>query len=254
MASGVDRHDRLGTLLARAKQTADMASDEESWEKGDSAAPEGDQPEYEEAPTENTAEAPYDPGHIQDDASDDGADYDPESVGIEPDITPAEETPPSPPSPPRAASKPKMSGGFIVEASDDEEEPAPAQNALVANIASNKPATPAPGLEGFAPIPPGMAGLDPVTLLEARIKEDPRGDMDAWLNLMAEHRSRSRLDDLRKVFHRFLEVFPQAVSLKAILPTSSFLTTSRATFGFNGSNWNLDSTTLSTPNSSSVAA
>lgn len=188
-----------------------MTSDEGSWEKGDSAAPEEDQPEYDESQTDNAAETPYDPGHIQDDGSDDGADYDPESVGMEPDVAPAEAAPLSPP---RAVSKPKMSGGFIVEASDDEEESMPAQNAPTSNNATSTAATPAPVPEGFAHIPPGMAGLDPVTLLEARIKEDPRGDMDAWLNLMAEHRSRSRLDELRKVFHRFLEVFPQAVSLK----------------------------------------
>lgn len=188
-----------------------MTSDEESWEKGDSAAPEEDQPEYDESQTDNTAEAPYDPGHVQDDGSDDdGADYDPESVSMEPDVAPAEAAPPSPP---RAASKPKMSGGFIVEASDDEEESTPVQNAPTSNNATSTAATPAPAPEGFAHMPPGMAGLDPVTLLEARIKEDPRGDMDAWLNLMTEYRSRSRLDELRKVFHRFLEVFPQAVSL-----------------------------------------
>ncbi|KAJ4163874.1 hypothetical protein LMH87_005578 [Akanthomyces muscarius] len=184
-----------------------MTSDEGSWEKGDSAAPEEDQPEYDESQTDNTAETPYDPGHIQDDGSDDGADYDPESVGMEPDVAPAEAAPLSPP---RPVSKPKMSGGFIVEASDEEEESTPAQNAPTSNNATSTAATPAPVPEGFAHIPPGMAGLDPVTLLEARIKEDPRGDMDAWLNLMAEHRSRSRLDELRKVFHRFLEVFPQA--------------------------------------------
>jgi cleavage stimulation factor subunit 3 len=58
-----------------------------------------------------------------------------------------------------------------------------------------------------------MAGLDPVALLEARIKEDPRGDMDAWLNLIADHRRRNKLDEVRSVYNRFVEVFPQAVGL-----------------------------------------
>ena len=57
-----------------------------------------------------------------------------------------------------------------------------------------------------------MGGIDPTALLEARVKEDPRGDMDAWLNLMAEYRRRSNLDSLRDVYNRFVEVFPQAVS------------------------------------------
>jgi cleavage stimulation factor subunit 3 len=51
-----------------------------------------------------------------------------------------------------------------------------------------------------------------VALLEARIQEDPRGDMYAWMNLLADHKRRSRLDDLRRLYNRFLEVFPQAVS------------------------------------------
>lgn len=189
-----------------------MAS-EESWGNGGSAVPEGDQPQYNEEQTDTTAHAPYDPGDVQDDGSDDGADYDPESVGIEP-------TPPvasAAPSPPRATSKPKMSGGFIVEASDDEDESAPEHNPAPAGKSSSEQVTPAPGLEGFAPLPPGVAGLDPITFLEARIKEDPRGDMDAWLNIMAEHKGRSRLDELRKVYHRFLEVFPQAASCPTYL-------------------------------------
>ncbi|TQW08035.1 CFIA complex component Rna14 [Cordyceps javanica] len=184
-----------------------MASDEESWAKGDSVAPEGDQAEYDETNTETTAEVPYDPGHVQDDGSDDGADYDPESVGMEPTDAPVEVTPLEAP---RETPRPKMAGGFIVEASDDDEDATPAQNAPSGNGSSERGAAFAPGPGGFAPLPPSMAGLDPVTLFEARIKEDPRGDMDAWLNLMKEHRGRSRLEELRKVYHRFLEVFPQA--------------------------------------------
>ncbi|KAF4126057.1 cleavage stimulation factor subunit 3 [Geosmithia morbida] len=76
---------------------------------------------------------------------------------------------------------------------------------------------PAPAPEARIPEPhvpvgiPTVAGLDPTVILEARIKEDPRGDMDAWLGLMADHRRRSSVDALRSVYNRFLEVFPQAV-------------------------------------------
>ena len=54
---------------------------------------------------------------------------------------------------------------------------------------------------------------DTTGLLELQIKDDPRGAMDAWLALMAEHRRRNKTDELRSVYNRFLEVFPQAVRI-----------------------------------------
>lgn len=53
---------------------------------------------------------------------------------------------------------------------------------------------------------------DRVGILEDRIKEDPRGDLDAWLSLIGEHRKRNKLDDARAVYDRFFKVFPSAVS------------------------------------------
>lgn len=53
---------------------------------------------------------------------------------------------------------------------------------------------------------------DKAGILEDRIQEDPRGDVEAWLALIAEYRSRNKLDDARAVYHRFFKVFPQAVS------------------------------------------
>jgi cleavage stimulation factor subunit 3 len=55
--------------------------------------------------------------------------------------------------------------------------------------------------------------MDPVVLLEARVKEDPRGDMDAWLNLIADNRRRSKLAEVRSVYSKFVEVFPQAADV-----------------------------------------
>jgi cleavage stimulation factor subunit 3 len=52
---------------------------------------------------------------------------------------------------------------------------------------------------------------DRVGLLEDRIAEDPRGDIDAWLELIAEHRSRNRIDQAREVYQRFFSIFPTAV-------------------------------------------
>jgi len=52
---------------------------------------------------------------------------------------------------------------------------------------------------------------DKIGILEDRIKEDPRGDMNAWLNLLDEHKKRGKFDDARTVYERFFEVFPSAV-------------------------------------------
>jgi cleavage stimulation factor subunit 3 len=122
-----------------------------------------------------------------------------------------------------------MSGGFIMEASDDdddeeeeeeEENPQPSGNAgpqSTVERADSMPrsasgAPPAPTDVSAAQASAPMAGLNPTALLEARVKEDPRGDMDAWLNLVADHRRRNNLDALRGVYNRFVDVFPQAVS------------------------------------------
>lgn len=55
---------------------------------------------------------------------------------------------------------------------------------------------------------------DRVGILEDRIKEDPRGDIDAWISLISEHRKRNKLDDARNVYERFFKVFPAAVRLE----------------------------------------
>jgi cleavage stimulation factor subunit 3 len=54
---------------------------------------------------------------------------------------------------------------------------------------------------------------DTVGLLEDRIADDERGDIDAWLSLIDEHRTKNRLDEARSVYERYLKVFPTAVSL-----------------------------------------
>jgi cleavage stimulation factor subunit 3 len=75
-----------------------------------------------------------------------------------------------------------------------------------------------------APTPPnnvastsrGRLPHDRVGILEDRIKEDPRGDTTAWLELIGEHRSRNRIDSTREAYERFLKIFPSAVSFPAI--------------------------------------
>ncbi len=61
---------------------------------------------------------------------------------------------------------------------------------------------------------------DKIGILEDRIKEDPRGDLDAWQNLINEHKKRGKLEDARNVYERFLVVFPSAVCCDLDYPLS----------------------------------
>jgi cleavage stimulation factor subunit 3 len=60
-------------------------------------------------------------------------------------------------------------------------------------------------------LPKARLPNDTIGILEDRIKEDPRGDMDAWLALISEHRKRNKLEDARGVYERFFKIFPQCV-------------------------------------------
>lgn len=60
----------------------------------------------------------------------------------------------------------------------------------------------------------GRLAHDRVGILQDRVDEDPRGDLSAWLELIAEHRARNRLDSAREVYERFLKEFPMAVSIR----------------------------------------
>merc|ERR1712225_200712 len=81
--------------------------------------------------------------------------------------------------------------------------------------ATSVPAPAAQVLTSAAPaqdvsLPKARLPHDRIGILEDRIKEDPRGDMQAWMALIDEHRKRNKLDDARAVYERFLKVFPQA--------------------------------------------
>ncbi|MCJ1378086.1 mRNA 3'-end-processing protein rna14 [Xylographa soralifera] len=79
-------------------------------------------------------------------------------------------------------------------------------------------------IDSSSTIAPSKARLphDRIGLLEDRIKEDERGDMDAWLSLISEYRKRGKVEEARKVYERYFTVFPSAVSyfenLLMILP------------------------------------
>jgi len=60
-------------------------------------------------------------------------------------------------------------------------------------------------------LPKARLPNDRIGILEDRIADDPRGDLDAWLSLINEYRRRNKLDDARAVYERFFKVFPTAV-------------------------------------------
>lgn len=86
-------------------------------------------------------------------------------------------------------------------------------NVQAGDITDSHASTPTPAVASASR---GRLPHDRVGILEDRIKEDPRGDMDAWLELINEHRSRNRIDSARDVYERFFKVFPSAVSFTII--------------------------------------
>ncbi|KAI1353622.1 hypothetical protein F5Y01DRAFT_275728 [Xylaria sp. FL0043] len=147
---------------------------------------------------------------------------------------------------PSRSKKPKTAGGFIVGSSDDEDEdstpqpnppnlPQAAQAIVQSRVFANSPLqqittaqeVTTPHLDQ-ASAGPNSATDQPTTgsanakarlptdvlgMLEDRIKEDPRGDLEAWFALIEEQKRRHKIDDTRKVYERFLELFPQAAEV-----------------------------------------
>lgn len=82
----------------------------------------------------------------------------------------------------------------------------PAQNS------PSQPQKPASPNEAPKSLPRARLPHDRVGILEDRIQEDPRGDMEAWMTLLSEHKSRNKVDDVRNTYERMMKVFPTHVS------------------------------------------
>ncbi|KAK4192213.1 hypothetical protein QBC35DRAFT_243635 [Podospora australis] len=73
---------------------------------------------------------------------------------------------------------------------------------------------PATGLTAAgSSLPRAPVAADRLAQLEERIRDDPRGALDAWLALITEQRSRGDLVKTRETYERFFEVFPQAADI-----------------------------------------
>jgi cleavage stimulation factor subunit 3 len=86
--------------------------------------------------------------------------------------------------------------------------PQPQQNSIAPTPQphTNKNAPPAYAL-------PARLPHDKVGQLEDRIKDDPKGDVDAWLALIQHYVDKEQYSTARDVYTRFFEVFPTAVCL-----------------------------------------
>ncbi|KAL3426355.1 cfia complex component [Phlyctema vagabunda] len=143
----------------------------------------------------------------------------------QPNLSPQPDSEPEP-----AAARPKTVGGFIADDSDDEDEvtietqaapaavatapePHVAQPAAVPAVTFTQATPQAPTPISNTSFPKARLPHDKAGILEDRIKEDPRGDLEAWLSLISEHRNRNKLDDARTVYERFFKVFPTAAEI-----------------------------------------
>lgn len=95
--------------------------------------------------------------------------------------------------------------------------PAPQVTAVVpaptSRLGNGSVAAPSAPVDSHNPVHQPAAAPDRIASLESRVRDDPRGAMDAWLALIQEYRSRNEVETSRKVYDRFLQIFPQAVSL-----------------------------------------
>lgn len=71
-----------------------------------------------------------------------------------------------------------------------------------------------PGVNGPLPTAASKSRLahDTIGILEDRIKDDPRGDPEAYLDLIDEYKKRQKQEEVKSSYERYLEVFPLDVS------------------------------------------
>ncbi|ORY12742.1 hypothetical protein BCR34DRAFT_512149 [Clohesyomyces aquaticus] len=104
-----------------------------------------------------------------------------------------------------ASSLPGAGAGTSTPAPDATKIAGPEQVKAASAQTTTASATPAP-----AALPKPRLPQDRVGILEDRTNEDPRGDIDAWLELIAEHRKRHKFDEARATYDKFFNVFPHA--------------------------------------------
>lgn len=93
----------------------------------------------------------------------------------------------------------------------------PQQGAVVQGHTTSQSNIPPPStVQTQTSVPQPRLPQDRVGQLEDRIADDPKGDIDAWLDLISLHKSKNKLTDARKTYNRFFEVFPTAVGSSSL--------------------------------------
>lgn len=115
------------------------------------------------------------------------------------------------------------------------QQPIPEQGKIMSPVASAQasiaptPQPPAPAVaaapepasiqtNGVTSQPPARLPHDKVGQLEDRIKDDPKGDIDAWMGLVEHYADKGQYDQVRSVYTRFSSVFPKTVCYAFFLP------------------------------------
>ena len=99
----------------------------------------------------------------------------------------------------------------------------PSETLPAPSVIDTRPSTKEDAATPISAAPKARLPHDKIGILEDRIKEDPRGDLDAWQNLINEHKRRGKLEDARSVYERFLVVFPSAVCDGPDYPVSNMM-------------------------------
>ncbi|KAF2155376.1 hypothetical protein K461DRAFT_253579 [Myriangium duriaei CBS 260.36] len=105
------------------------------------------------------------------------------------------------PVPVNGASTPTPAPSFILPSAD---------GAVESKVGEAASALSSQSQVASAAVPKTRLPNDLIGIFEDRIAEDPKGDVDAWLGLIAHLRSKGKYDEVRKVYGRFFEVFPTA--------------------------------------------
>jgi cleavage stimulation factor subunit 3 len=164
------------------------------------------------------------------------------------------------PSPQPTSKKPKTAGGFLVADSDSEDDdstPTAAAPRSEGNLWRSSPLRQSMTAdESKATKAPGQVTIsapDRIAFLEGRVRDDPRGAIDDWVNLITEQQTTGKIDETRAIYERFFVIFPQAVSISPN-PRSSVsqltMCNIRLRCGLLTSTWNWLRTTLLKQNES----
>ncbi|KAK5953947.1 mRNA 3'-end-processing protein rna14 [Knufia fluminis] len=118
----------------------------------------------------------------------------------------------------RPSKSPTQENGMTPVPAQATDSPANVPSSVVSNIAQTHsavtngqaPADQSSPADILSVLPKSRLAHDVVGMLEDRIKDDPRGDSAAWLELIEEYKSRNKDDQVRRTYERYLDVFPLA--------------------------------------------